>query len=109
MIYYHVCEHWDGGDLESLYARYGQEAYQRYAERWPEAGELAQYHVHVIHLHSSLEEAEEYQEAYGGEILVIDDPDDELEVVTDDLEYPHPVVRGRIEARFVKPVNNGKE
>jgi len=102
MKYYHVCTKWDGLNLESLYKQHGKEAYDIFATRWPEAGELAVYHVNVIHLHATIEDAQEMQSSFGGEILVINDPDgDELDVKNDTLEYSHPVVMGSIDADYV--------
>lgn len=103
MKLYHVAQSWDGQDLESLYQQYGDDAYNMYLEHWPEAGGLQEYHVHYVHLHKTLDEAREYQQEFGGEILVVVLPDDEVDgwVETDDLEYPHPVVRDRIEKEYV--------
>ena len=100
--YYHVCrDEWDGGDLISLYQQEGEEAYQIYAERWPEAGELAQYHVHYVHLYATLDEAKEHQGKYGGEILVITGEPEEIGIESDDLEFPHPVVKHRIFREYI--------
>lgn len=94
MKLYHVCNNWDNKDLESLYKQYGNEAYDIYAERWPEAGELAQAHIDYIHLYDTLEEAQEHAENFSGEILVVEfDPDNlEIEVERDKLEFNHPMV-----------------
>lgn len=102
MKLYHVCPTWNGSDLESLYRQHKDEAYEMYADKWPEAGELAQYHTHYIHLHSTLDDAQEYADEYGGEILVIEALDDELDVETDTLEYNHPVIRDVIPAEYIK-------
>ena len=100
--YYHVCrDEWDGGDLISLHQQEGEAAYQIYAERWPEAGELAQYHVHYVHLYETLDEAKEHQANYGGEILRIDGEPEEIGIESDDLEFPHPVVKHRIFREYI--------
>ena len=99
---YHVVKHWDGGDLLSLYQQIGDAAYEGYAEKWPEAGELGQYHIHYIHLHATLEQAREFAEEFGGEILEISA--DDLDIEMDRLEYPHPMVRDCIPAEYIKRI-----
>jgi len=94
MIIYHVCKNWDGCNIESLYKQYGDEAYRIFAKKWPDAAELAEYHVHYVHCHFALDEAKEYQTEFGGEIIAIDA--EYLDVVIDTLEYPHPMVYGEI-------------
>lgn len=101
MKYYHVCTKWDGNNLESLYKQHGEDAYEIFATRWPEAGDLAQYHVNVIHLHANLSDAEDFCGEFGGEILVISDPNGEIDVKNDTLEYAHPVVYGEIVAEYI--------
>ena len=93
-IIYHVCRDWDGNNLQSLYEQYGDQAYDIFLSKWPDAGELAEYHVHYIHCHSALDEAKEYQAEYGGQIIAIDA--EYLDVIIDNLEYPHPMVYGEI-------------
>lgn len=101
MKLYHVTTgQWNGDDLLSLYRQFGDEAYEEYAKKWPEAGELVQYHVHYIHLHGNLEEAIQFAREFGGEILEIDAT--ELDIEIDNLEYPHPMVRDCIPAAHVK-------
>ncbi len=99
--YYHVCNGWDGNDLLSLYQLEGEDAYEMYAERWPEAGELAQYHVHYIHLYETIEEAKAHQEEHGGEILKIEGDPEELGIEIDKLEFAHPIVRDRIPKEYI--------
>ena len=98
MKYYHVCAKWDGLNLESLYKQHGEEAYEIFTAKWPEASDLAQYHCNIIHLYATLAEAVEHQEEYGGEILVIDNTDEYLDIKIDTLEFAHPVVYGKIDA-----------
>ena len=93
-IIYHVCKNWDRCNLKSLYEQYENQAYEMFLEKWPEASELVEYHVHYIHCHFTLDEAREYQAEYGGQIIAIDT--DNLEVVIDKLEYSHPMVYGEI-------------
>lgn len=100
-VYYHNCPSWDGKDLLSLYEQHKDEAYLIYADRWPDGGELGQYHVHYVHLHATLDEARTWQEAVGGVILAVNIPDDTITVDTDGLEYPHPIVEDRIPAEYV--------
>ncbi len=100
--YYHVAKDWDGEAIESLYDQYGDEAYDIYAEKWPEAGELAQYHAHVVHLYADRKQAEEHADTFGGDVLVIDDQDDELEITIDTLEFGHPVCNHEIDACYVR-------
>jgi len=91
---YHVCKNWDGCNLKSLYKQYGNQAYDIFLEKWPDAGELAEYHIHYIHCHFTLDEAKEHQAEHGGQIIAIDV--EYLEVVIDNLEYPHPMIYGEI-------------
>jgi hypothetical protein len=102
-IYYHVTAKWDGQDLESLYDRYGEKAYDMYADRWPDAEELAYAHAHIIHLHATEAKTKEYAEVYGGEILIINDRDNDLDVEIDGLEKGarHPVCRQTIDKHYI--------
>ena len=89
---YHVAPTDHEGDLLSLYAQFGDEAYDLYLERWPESGGLGLYHAHMVHCYATLDEAREH--VNDGRIYAIDDAD--LDVEIDDLEFPHPVVRDAI-------------
>ena len=100
--YYHVCMYWDGKDLESLYKQHGDEAYEMFAEKWPESGNLSQVHAHVTHLHSSIKEAKEFAAQYGGMILMIDDAGLEITIDDYEYEYPHPVCKHEIPAENIK-------
>lgn len=94
MKFYHVCQCWDGGDLMSLLDQHnGDEsaALEEFAARWPEAGELGVYHISYIHLWDSLDQAEQFQSWFGGEILEING--DDLEIERDSLEFDHPITR----------------
>jgi len=98
--YYHVAADWNGQNLESLYAQYGDDAYDMYLDRWPESENLGTYHAHVIHLHSTIEEARDYAVVYGGQVLEIDGR--YLEIDIDTHEYDHPVSQHTIPASAIK-------
>jgi hypothetical protein len=102
-IYYHVCKNYDGDDLLSLYEQYGHEAYEMFAERWPDGGNMGEYHAHHVHLYATFEEAQRHAAEEGGDILFVES-DEFIEIETDDLEFPHPVVRDRIRRECVKRV-----
>lgn len=105
MTYYHVCQEWDGGDLLPLARRLRDEgaALDAYADRWPEAGELAQYHVHWVHLYDTFEQAQDHVDEFGGQILRIE-PDEFLTIERDPLEFDHPVYRGVIPAAYISRI-----
>lgn len=97
---YHVAQDgWDGADLLSLYAQYRDDAYDQYAERWPDAGELCYEHAHYVHCHASLSDATAFQADHGGDLLIISL--DEDDIVMDVAEYPHPMVRDAIPAHAI--------
>ena len=100
MKYYHVTQSWDGGDLESLYNREGDDAYEIFAKRWPESGGMAYNHINLIHLHDNISDAERFVRDFGGEILEIELEEDDVEI--DDLEYPHPVSRYPIDSYNIR-------
>ena len=97
---YHVATDYDGGDLNSLYNQYGNDAYDMFAERWPESDNLGQYHAHYVHLHDNMQDAQGFAATYGGEILIIDATD--LDVKIDNLEYRHPIVEGCIPSQYIR-------
>lgn len=103
--YYHVAEKWNGEALESLYSQHGDDAYDLFAERWPEGISLAYEHAGRIHMHASLKEAESHKREHGGEILEItldEDAKEEVFFMIDDLEYDHPVACECIPAEYIK-------
>lgn len=103
MTIYHVCENWDGGKLLSLAARLGEsEAITAYAERWPEAGDLALAHVHLIHFYDAIDDAKEHAEAFGGTVLEIDDG--MVDVRRDTLEFDHPTAYGPVPVAAIREV-----
>lgn len=71
---YHVAgpEYSAGEPLKSLYARKGPAAYDEYAARWPEAGDLVQYHPHQNFFYHTMEDAQNHAADFGGKILKID-------------------------------------
>lgn len=103
MTIYHVAPEGHTGDLQSLYTQERDDAYELYAARWPEAGELAQYHVHYVHCFDDLERAREHAAAFGGKIYAIDTAD--IDVERDTLEFDHPVVRDIIDADCIRAVS----
>lgn len=89
-IRYHVTKEWDGEDLQPLAKRIGEnEAIEVFLESWPDTdASMANDHVWKIFFYKSLEEAQEHQGVFGGEILEIDA--DILELETDLIEgYEH--------------------
>ena len=71
---YHVVgpEYEAGQPLRSLYSRKGNAAYDEYAARWPEAGDLVQYHPHQNFFYDKLADAENHAADFGGKVLKID-------------------------------------
>lgn len=101
-MYYHVTDHWDGGDLESLVTRIGEnEGYDAFLERWPDAGELTFYHANRVHLFDSLEKAERFCAAYGDEILIIDGEGLDIDLDTLETNEPHYSVLDKIPANNI--------
>lgn len=104
MKIYHVAPADHEGDLESLYCQLGDSAYEVYAERWPEAAELGQYHVHYVHLYSDLSDAIDHAAERGGKIYTVDVnylEESGIEIKNDDLEFPHPMVAEVIPAEAI--------
>lgn len=98
-VAYHVSKKWDGGDLLSLHEQLGDDAYEEFRNRWPDSGGLAFSHSDLIHLYTTLDEAENHAAEFGGEVLVVDLSNIEWNI--DKKEFPHPVVRGKIPKRYV--------
>jgi hypothetical protein len=108
MTYYHVVHEWDGKDLLSLSERLGSvdDAVAEFNRRWPEGDDnydFAAHHVQYVHLHDTIDAARHFAHDFGGDILAIDIPDDcyDVDVITDGMEYPHPMVRYRIPANYI--------
>lgn len=106
MKIYHATKKWDGENLESLASQIGEfDAIEEYTKKWPDAGELAAYHVHYVHCFKDLGDAEEFANEIDGEVVEIDFEDffeDFVEI--DNLEFPHPVVRDEIPAEYISRV-----
>jgi len=85
-VRYHVAKEWDGEDLQPLAKRIGEnEAIEAFLESWPDAdASMANDHVWKIFLYSTLAEAQEHRDVFGGEILEIDA--DILEIEKDLIE-----------------------
>ena len=102
---YHVAPaDWDG-DIESLHYQHGDDAYDMYVERWPEAAGMQFEHTQFVHCYSDLEAAEDHADEFGGVVLTIDAAamtEDGIEIETDRIEFPHPIVRDVIPARYIK-------
>ena len=79
---YHVTEKWDGKELQSAANRMGEEAaITMFMEKWEtDDASFAADQVHYIYLYDTLEDAQNHQETYGGEILIIDDRYLELDI-----------------------------
>lgn len=106
---YHVTQEWDGQDLVSLADRreWSDELAEEITQKWSDCNPWTYYGTdgRYIHCHATLSEAEEFAGEYGGEILEIDTGsewfDGRVEIGT---EYPHPVVRRRIDAGCIRRV-----
>jgi hypothetical protein len=111
MIYYHVCKRWDGYDLQSLYQRCNKnelQAIKRYAQRWPDAGELAQYHIMYVHCWDNYNDAKQHAHDIRGQILAIDTDildNNGIDYCIDMLEFAHPIVRDYIPKDAIKKVS----
>ena len=103
--YYHVIPRWDGTDLQSLRTQWaGDEsaAIDEFLSRWPEAGELAPEHISYVHLYAAWADAQAHARDFGGEVLVIEDPEGDLEITLDHCEFAHPVSAYPIPAAYVR-------
>lgn len=98
---YHVAPpEYTSGPLRSLFSQMGDDAYEEFAKRWPEAADLGQYHADNVFLFDDLAEAQKYADWKGGNIVQVDPTD--LDVQYDMLEVPYgrkkgyPYVSGQI-------------
>lgn len=106
---YHVTQAWDGNDLQSIAARqvWSDVVADEIERRWPDCDPWTYYSTdgQYVHCHSTLAEAQEFADEYGGEILEIDTDsewfDGRVEIGT---EYPHPVVRRQIDAGCIRRI-----
>lgn len=61
-----------GQPLKSLYRQYGNQAYDKFAQKWPDAGDVGQYHAHQTFFYDNLDDAVAHQGAFGGQVLKVD-------------------------------------
>jgi len=101
--YYHVVpeDFPDGDGLRSLYSRMGDDAYDEFAKRWPDAGDMGQYHADQVFLFDTPTDAQDFADWRGGRIMQVT-PDEYLEVKRDPLEGFN-YVQGEIPAEYVSP------
>jgi hypothetical protein len=87
---YHVVspQHEPGAPLRSLYSQYGDAAYDLFAEKWPEAGNLNQEHAHRVFFYDNLAEAQSHAKQFGGRIIGVD-PSKVEGLHFDTLERPY--------------------
>ena len=99
MTYYHVTRTWDGGDLLSLADQIGEKAaIRQFCKQWPDACEIADVHVHYIHLWDSIRDARRMARYFGGRVLAIDGEFIDVTMDTSEPNHPHYVTRGPIPA-----------
>lgn len=87
-LYHVVGDGWDGKELLSLHDQYGDDAYDIFAERWPEADGLGIYHAHRIFFYDTLADAQDHAAELGGKVLKIDADKISDQIKIDDLECP---------------------
>ncbi|MFZ5784034.1 MAG: hypothetical protein ACOY4R_27870 [Pseudomonadota bacterium] len=72
-LYHVVGKGWKPGQaLRSLYSRLGDDAYEVFAKRWPEAANLGQDHAHKIFFYDKLDDALMHADDFGGRVLRVD-------------------------------------
>lgn len=71
---YHVVgsDYTEGQPLKTLYSRLGDKAYDVFAEKWPESGDLGQYHAHRNFFYDNAEDAAQHADVFGGRVLRVD-------------------------------------
>lgn len=87
---YHVVgpEYEPGQPIRSLYSRKKEAAYDEYAQRWPEAGDLVQDHPHKVFFYDNIKDAEDHAAMFGGSILRVN-PSKVDGLYLDKLEKSH--------------------
>ncbi len=100
---YHVCRgEWDGRDLTCLarHMEWDDAAAEYISANWPDCNAWEYYSTEGrwVHCHATLDEAREFANEFGGQVLAIDTS--EL-IVETGIEYPHPVVREIIPATAI--------
>ena len=82
---YHVTKEWDGKDLVSAAKRYGEAgAIDMFCKKWDADESFAIDQITKVYVYSTIEDAQEHKDVYGGEILEIDDT--YLELVVDEIK-----------------------
>jgi hypothetical protein len=86
---YHVVgpEYQQGQPLKSLYSRKGDKAYDEFAAKWPDAGDLALDHPHKIFFYEDAAKAAEHAADLGGRVVKVD-PSKVSGLQFDKLEKP---------------------
>lgn len=86
-LYHVVGEDWRPGEpLLSLYRQHGNDAYELFCQRWPDATIFSDYHAHLIFFYDNPREAEAHAAALGGRVVEVDSS--VLDLRWDDLEAP---------------------
>ena len=86
---YHVVgpDYAAGEPLRSLYSRLGDDAYEEFAKRWPDAGDLALDHPHKTFFFTDAKAAAQHADDFGGQVLRVD-PSKVEGLLWDKLENP---------------------
>jgi len=71
---YHVVgdDYVEGQPLKSLYQQHGDDAYDMFAEKWPEAGDATLSHPHRIFFYETEEAARDHADTFGGRVMKVD-------------------------------------
>jgi hypothetical protein len=86
-LYHVVGDNWRPGQpLQSLYRQHGNDSYERFGQRWPDAADFAEYHAHLIFFYDNSRDAEEHAASLGGRVVQVDP--DQIDLRWDDLEAP---------------------
>jgi hypothetical protein len=103
MTLYHVTPHWNGEELKSLASQLGEcDAIDAFMAKWQtDDSSFAQDQVTNIYFYNTLDEAQDHQDEYGGEILAIDDT--YLTITMDPIEG-YPTSRGPISAHDINRI-----
>lgn len=118
-IYYHVTKRWNGGDLETLFSRCGGNEnkalntfvrkYRHCFDSFEETIDLGKKHIYYVHLWDKKSDAIEMAEEIRGQILKIDDKEDELVVINDPYEFIHPMTRDTIPANMITKLSSHRK
>ena len=91
----------DGSSIKSLYKQMGDGAYDEFSKRWPDAGDMGQYHANQVFLFDNAAEASDFADWRGGRIMQVT-PDDYLDVRVDPLEG-YKYVQDEIPMEYLSP------